>query len=137
VDKTLARPRAVSSLLAAFALIALLLAGVGVYGVMSYSVSQRTQEIGVRMALGASAESVFRMIIGQALRLVVIGVVIGVIAAGWLSRFLTTMLYQTERFDVWTFAGTVTVLTATATLASYVPARRGTRIAPLDALRTE
>jgi putative ABC transport system permease protein len=137
VAATLARPRAVSTLLAVFAVIALVLAGVGVYGVMAYSVSQRTQEIGVRMALGASSASVFRMMIVDALRLVAIGIVAGVFAAAWLSQFLTTMLFETKRFDVMTFAGTALVLGAVATLASYVPARRGMRIAPLEALRAE
>jgi putative ABC transport system permease protein len=137
VDATLARPRAVAALLAVFALLALVLAGVGVYGVMSYAVSQRTQEIGVRMALGATTQSVFRMMIGDALRLVTIGVVIGVVAAAWLSQFLTTMLFQTQRFDPWTFVGTAVVLTAVAAMASFVPARRGMRIAPVEALRTE
>jgi predicted lysophospholipase L1 biosynthesis ABC-type transport system permease subunit len=137
VDATLARPRAVAALLVVFALLALILAGVGVYGVMSYSVSQRTQEIGVRMALGATTQSVFRMMIGDALRLVTIGVVIGVLAAAWLSRFLTTMLFQTGRFDPWTFAGTALVLAAVAAIASFVPARRRMRIAPVEALRTE
>jgi putative ABC transport system permease protein len=137
VDATLARPRTVSVLLSVFALIALVLAGVGVYGVMAYSVSQRTQEIGVRIALGATTESVFRMMLGQALRLVAVGIVIGVIAAAWLSRFLATMLFRTERFDPWTFAVTAAVLAAVATLASYVPARRGMRVAPVEALRAE
>ena len=137
VEATLARPRTVSTLLTAFALMALVLAGVGVYGVMAYSVSQRTQEIGVRMALGATTESVFRMMIGQALRLVVAGVVVGLIAAAWLSQFLTTMLFQTGRFDPWTFAVTALVLGAVATFASYVPARRGMRVTPVEALRNE
>ena len=137
VDATLARPRTVSSLLTVFALIALVLAGVGVYGVMAYSVSQRTQEIGVRMALGATTESVFRLMIGQALRLVALGIVVGVVAAAWLSRFLTTMLFQTGRFDPSTFVVTAVVLAAVATFASYVPARRGMRVAPVEALRAE
>ena len=137
VDATLARPRTVSVLLTVFAVIALVLAGVGVYGVMAYSVSQRTQEIGVRMALGASTQSVFRMVLGDALRLVAIGVVVGVVAAAWLSQFLTTMLFETGRFDVMTFAVTALVLGLVATLASYVPARRGMRVAPVEALRAE
>jgi putative ABC transport system permease protein len=137
VDQTLARPRTVSTLLMVFALIALVLAGVGVYGVMAYAVSQRTQEIGVRMALGATTQSVFRMMIGDALRLVTIGIVAGVIAAAWLSQFLTTMLFQTERFDVLTFAVTALVLGLVATFASFVPARRGMRVAPVEALRAE
>ena len=137
VAATLARPRTVSVLLTAFALMALVLAGVGVYGVMAYSVSQRTQEIGVRMALGATAESVFRLVLGQALRLVVIGVVAGLVVAGLLTRLLETQLYETEPLDPWTFVVTSLVLIAVATFASYVPARRGTRIAPIEALRAE
>ena len=137
VNATLARPRTVSTLLLVFAVIALVLAGVGVYGVMAYSVSQRTQEIGVRMALGATTASVFRMMIGDSLRLVAIGIVTGVIAAAWLSRFLTAMLFQTERFDVMTFIVTAVVLGAVAAFASYVPARRGMKIAPVEALRAE
>ncbi len=137
VQATLARPRTVSTLLSIFALIALVLAGVGVYGVMAYSVSQRTQEIGVRMALGASSGTVFRMMIGDALRLITFGIVTGVVAAAWLSRFLTAMLFQTERFDVVTFAVTALVLGAVAIFASYVPARRGMKIAPVEALRAE
>jgi len=137
VDATLARPRAVSVLLTAFALIALTLAGVGVYGVMAYSVSQRTQEIGVRMALGATVESVFRMVLGQALKLVLLGIVAGVLVAAFLTRLLETLLFETEPLDPVTFAGTALVLMVVATLASYIPARRGTRIAPTEALRAE
>jgi len=137
IDTTLARPRTVSVLLSAFAVIALILAGVGVYGVMAYSVSQRTQEIGVRMALGASNLTVFRIIISDALRLVTLGIVTGLIAAAWLSRFLTTLLFQTGRFDVSTFAATALVLASVALFASYIPARRGMRIAPVEALRAE
>jgi putative ABC transport system permease protein len=137
VDATLARPRTVSVLLTAFALMALVLAGVGVYGVMAYSVSQRTQEIGVRMALGATSESVFRLVLGQALRLVIVGVVVGLIAAAALTRVLATLLYETEPLDPWTFALTALLLTVVATLASYVPARRGMRVAPMEALRAE
>jgi putative ABC transport system permease protein len=137
VSATLARPRTVSVLLAAFALLALILAAVGVYGVMAYSVSQRTQEIGVRMALGATTDSVFRMVLGQALRLVAIGVVAGLAAAGLLTRVLESLLYNTPARDPWTFAATAAVLIVVAALASYVPARRGTRIAPIQALRVE
>ena len=137
VDATLARPRTVSVLLTAFALIALALAGVGVYGVMAYSVSQRTQEIGVRMALGATVASVFRMVLGQALKLVFLGIAAGVLVAALLTRLLETLLFETEPLDPVTFAGTALVLLVVATLASYIPARRGTRIAPTEALRAE
>ena len=137
VDATLARPRAISVLLTAFALIALALAGVGVYGVMAYSVSHRTQEIGVRMALGATVQSVFRLVLGQALKLVILGVVAGLIVAAFMTRLLETLLFETEPLDPVTFAMTAAVLTLVATFASYVPARRGTRIAPTEALRAE
>jgi putative ABC transport system permease protein len=137
VDATLSRPRLVSTLLAVFAFLALVLAGVGVYGVMAYSVSQRTQEIGVRMALGATTGSVFKMMIGDSMKLVAIGLVVGVIAAAWLSQFLASMLFQIGRFDVVTFALTSIVLALVATFASYVPARRGMKVTPVEALRTE
>jgi putative ABC transport system permease protein len=137
VGLSLARPRTLSVLLTAFAVIALLLAAVGVYGVMSYSVSQRTREIGVRMALGATAESVFRMVLGQALRLVAGGTVAGLIASALLTRLLETLLFETGTLDALTFAATAVVLVSVATLASFVPARRGTRVNPMEALRAE
>ena len=136
VGNTIARPRAMSLLVGVFALVALVLAAVGVYGVMAYSVRERTQEIGVRMALGASAPAVFRLVIGEALRLVLIGVGAGLVAAGLLTRLLKGLLYGVEPFDPWTFAATALILLAVATVASYVPARRGMRMAPVDALRT-
>jgi putative ABC transport system permease protein len=136
VSSTIARPRAISVLVGAFAIVALTLAAVGVYGVMAYSVRQRTQEIGVRMALGASATSVFRLVLGQALRLVAIGIGAGLVAAGLLTRLLRQLLYGVEPLDPWTFTVTALVLLAVATIASYVPARRSMRMAPVDALRT-
>ena len=123
-------------LVGVFALVALALAAVGVYGVMAYSVRERTQEIGVRMALGATAASVFRLVLGQALRLVSIGVVAGLVAAGALTRLLERLLFEVEPLDPWTFAVTALLLLAVATAAAFVPARRGMRMAPVDALRT-
>ena len=137
VDATISRPRVVAVLLTAFAVMALLLAAVGVYGVMAYSVAQRTQEIGVRMAFGATPDSVFRMVLTHALKLVGIGVVAGLAGAGALTRLMKTLLYETEPIDPLTFGLTAVVLVAVATLASYVPARRGTRIAPVEALRAD
>jgi len=136
VGSTIARPRAISTLVGVFALVALALAAVGVYGVMAYSVRERTQEIGVRMALGATASSVFRLVLGQALRLVLAGLVFGLIASAIVTRLLEQLLYEVEPLDPWTFAVTSAVLLAVATFASYVPARRSMRMAPVDALRT-
>jgi putative ABC transport system permease protein len=137
VDATLARPRIVAVLLSVFAIMALALAAVGVYGVIAYSVAQRTQEIGVRMALGATAESVFGLVMSDALRLVGLGVAAGLLCATGVTRLLSTLLYQTEPLDPATFVVTAVLLTAVATLASFIPARRGTRIAPVQALRME
>jgi putative ABC transport system permease protein len=136
VGDTIARPRAMSVLVGVFALVALALAAVGVYGVMAYSVRERTQEIGIRMALGATATSVLRLVLGQALRLALIGVAAGVVAAGALTRLLGRLLFEVQPLDPWTFAVTALVLLVVATVASYVPARRGMRMAPVDALRT-
>jgi putative ABC transport system permease protein len=134
---TIARPRVIMALLAAFAVMAMLLAGVGVYGVMAYSVGQRTQEIGVRLAMGATPGMVFRMVLGQAFTLAAIGVAIGLVAAAGTTRVLQTLLYDTEPRDPSTFAIAAVVLMAVAMLASYIPARRGTRIALAEALHPE
>ena len=137
VETTLARPRLGAVLLGAFAVTAWALAAVGVYGVMAYSVGQRTQEIGVRMALGATPKSVFEMVLRDAVRLVAIGVVAGLAVAAAVTRVLATMLYETTPLDPATFVVTAIVLTIVATLASFIPARRGTRITPVEALRAE
>jgi ABC-type antimicrobial peptide transport system permease subunit len=136
VGGTIARPRAVSVLLGVFALLALALAAVGIYGVIAYSVRERTQEIGIRMALGASAASVLRLVLGRALRLVATGVVVGLIAAAALTRLLERLLFETGPLDLWTFALTAAILLGVAAAAAFVPARRGMRMAPVDALRT-
>lgn len=137
VGDTIARPRALTMLVGVFAMVALALAAVGVYGVMAYSVRERTQEIGVRIALGATTTSIFRLVLGQALRLALIGMVAGLVAAAAAARLLEGLLYGIEPLDPWTFGGTAMVLLLVAVIATYVPARRGTRMAPVDALRMQ
>jgi putative ABC transport system permease protein len=137
VSFTIARPRVIMTLLVAFAMMAMLLAGVGVYGVMAYSVGQRTREIGVRLAMGATNGMVSRMVLRQAFMLTAIGVAVGLAAAAATTRVLQTLLYDTEPRDPSTFAIAAFVLMAVAMLASYVPARRGTRIALAEALHPE
>jgi putative ABC transport system permease protein len=135
VGGTVARQRAIAVLLGVFALVALALAAIGVYGVMAFSVRERAREIGLRMALGASASSVFRLVLGRALRLVAVGLVVGVLAAGLLTQLLETLLFEIEPFDPWTFGATAMVLLVVAVIASCLPARRSMRIAPVEALR--
>jgi putative ABC transport system permease protein len=136
VGSTIARPRALSLLVGTFAIVALVLAAIGVYGVIGYSVRERTQEIGVRMALGASTAAVLRLMLGHAVRLVLMGIGAGLLAAAFLARLLGRLLFNVEALDPWTFAATALTLLVVATAASYLPARRGTRMAPVDALRT-
>jgi putative ABC transport system permease protein len=133
--KSLAQTRFSSTLLAAFAGVALLLAAIGIYGVMSYAVSQRTSEIGIRLALGADERTILKLIVGYGLRLAVLGLAIGVVLALVLSRSITAQLYQTSGADPATFVGVVAIIGAVAVLASYVPARRAAHITPVEALR--
>jgi putative ABC transport system permease protein len=137
VAKSLAQARFSSTLLAIFANLALALAAIGIYGVMSYAVSQRTSEIGIRLALGATMGDVLTMIVLDGLRLAVVGLTIGVLLALGLSRTIATLLYQTTGTDPVTFAAVVGVLGAAALLASYLPARRASRIPPVEALRAQ
>jgi putative ABC transport system permease protein len=135
VARTLSQARFSSTLLTAFAAVALLLAAIGIYGVMSYAVSQRTSEIGIRLALGAEAGDILTMIVGSAARLAILGLGIGVVLALALTRTLTSLLYETTGTDPLTFAVVVAVLGGVAMAASYFPARRASRIPPVDALR--
>ncbi len=123
--------------LAAFASGALLLAAIGLYGVLAFAVTQRTREIGVRIALGATASRVTGMVVREGMRLVIVGLALGVAGAAALTRTISALLYRTEPFDLWTFVVAPVVLTMVALLACYVPARRAARIEPLTALRTE
>jgi predicted permease len=129
-------PRKFSTLLLGlFALLALVLVVVGIFGVISYSVAQRTHEIGIRMALGAQREDVSRMVVAQGFRLTLIGVAVGIAGALALTRMLSSLLYSVKPTDPLTFIGVTLIMTAAALLASYIPARRATKVNPIIALR--
>ena len=132
-----AGPRFTLVLLATFAAVALVLAAVGIYGVISYAVSRRTHEIGVRMALGASPATVVRLIIGQGMRVVGAGVITGLAGALLATRLMTSVVYGVRVTDPLTYVGVAALLTGVAMLASYIPARRATRIDPLIAMRSD
>src|SRR5262249_1496801 len=135
VSQSQSRPRFLSVLLTFFTTVALALAAIGVYGVISYSVARRTAEFGIRMAVGADTSRILRMVLNQAALLGLIGVGIGVIAAFWLTRFMKSVLFATEPLDLPTFAATAAMLFVVTLLASWLPARRATRIDPNIALR--
>jgi predicted permease len=137
MSESIARDRFFTLLFGVFGGLALALAAVGIYGVLAYSVRQRTQEIGVRMALGARASDVVRMVAGGGMRLVGIGVVIGAVAALGFSRVLASQLFGITPTDPGAFAGAIGFLVAIALLATYIPARRATRVPPMTALRPE
>ena len=137
ISRALARPRFNALLLSIFAGTALLLTAIGIYGVLAYSVAQRTNEIGIRMALGAAQSNIFRLVVGQAMTLVAISLTIGLIGAIGATRLLTSLLFGVGAWDPITFASIVVLISCVAFLAAWLPARRASRVDPVIALRAE
>jgi len=137
IDESVARRRFSTTVLGTFAALALVLAALGIYGVLAYSVAQRGREIGVRMALGAAPARVGGMIVRDAMRAVIPGIVIGLAGALALTRLLRGMLYEVKATDPTTYAAVSLVLLAVAATAAWIPARRATRVNPVTALRGE
>jgi ABC-type antimicrobial peptide transport system permease subunit len=135
--QSLASPRFTTLLMGAFALLALVLGSVGLYALISFSVTQRIQEMAIRMALGATAMDVLRLVLGQGLKLTLLGAGIGIAGALGLTRFLSSLLYGVKPTDPATFAAVALLLIGVALLASFIPARRATRVDPMAALRYE
>ena len=137
VARSMAPPHFLTVLLGCFAALALTLATVGLYGVVSYSVARRTHEIGVRMALGAGSGDVLKSVVGHGIRLTLVGIAVGTATALGLTRFLVSVLYGVKPTDLTTFAAVALLLAAVALVASYIPARRATKVDPMVALRYE
>jgi putative ABC transport system permease protein len=137
VSESVTQPRFNLFLLGLFSAVALLLSVAGIYGVTAYTVTQRTHELGIRIALGAQVSDVMRMILGQGMAVIGIGIVIGLAAAFGLMRLMNSLLFGVSATDPFTFAAITAVLAGAGLLACYVPARRATKVDPLEALRYE
>jgi len=135
MDSSRSEPRFTMLLLTVFSATALVLAVIGIYGVLSYSVAQRRQEFGIRLALGAEREDILRLVVRHGLMLAIAGIVLGLTAALFLTRLMATMLYKVGSRDLATFLLTPLLFVAIALLASYLPARRATKVNPIEALR--
>jgi putative ABC transport system permease protein len=137
IGNAIARQRLTLVLLLGLACLALLLAAVGIYGVISYSVSQRTHEIGIRLALGARTGDVLRLIVGQGMKMTLVGVALGLLSAYAMTRWIETLLFRVGATDPVTFTVIALLLIVVSLLACYIPARRATKVDPMVALRYE
>jgi putative ABC transport system permease protein len=135
IDNSRAQPRFTMLLVGALSATALVLAVIGIYGVLSYSVAQRRQEFGIRLALGAERTDILRMVVRQGLLLATAGIAVGLVVALWLTRLMSSMLYRVGTHDLTTFVLTPLVFLGIALLASYLPAQRATKVDPIEALK--
>jgi putative ABC transport system permease protein len=137
VKSSLTQPQLYLTLFSLFAVLALLLAAIGLYGLIAYSVAQRTREFGIRYALGAQVRDVLRLVLGQGAKLTAVGLVIGLLAAAAVARLMETLLFRTKAYDPFVFAGVVFILAVIGLLAALLPALRATKADPVAALRAE